>query len=269
MEWIVLLVIGFIAAALGALVGLGGGVIIVPSLLFLGGTALLSPVSPQVAVGTSTIILIVTGLSSTLAYMKQGKVDYKLGFVLFIGSAPGSIAGAWANKGLNMDQFALYFGLFMIVISFVLMFKNRAKPLFGTRGWQRTFTNAEGTYTYAVEPVSGTIVAFVVGFLGGLFGIGGGSLMVPAMIMLFAVPPFVAVATSMLLIFLSALVSSGTHIVLGNVDWLYAAALVPGAWFGAKAGAWLNARMTSKAVVTALRIVLIVAGIRLIWQGLT
>ncbi|OMP67818.1 sulfite exporter TauE/SafE family protein [Domibacillus epiphyticus] len=269
MEWFILLVIGLIAAAIGALVGLGGGIIIVPALLFLGGTALLAPVSPQLAVGTSSIILIITGLSSTLAYMKQKKVDYKLGLILFIGSAPGSIVGAYANKGLDMSQFSLYFGLFMVFMSFVLMFKNRAKPLLGSRGLPRTFTDNEGTHTYSIEPLTGTIISFIVGFLGGLFGIGGGSLMVPAMIMLFAVPPHVAVATSMLLIFLSGGVSSITHIALGNIEWMYAAALVPGAWFGAKLGAWLNARIASKTVVMLLRLILIFVGVRLIWQGIS
>lgn len=268
MEWLILLGIGLIAATVGALVGLGGGIIIVPALLFLGSTSLLNPVSPQIAVGTSSVILIITGLSSTLAYMKQKKVDYKLGFILFIGSAPGSIIGAYANKGLDMSQFSLYFGLFMVFMSFVLMFKNRAKPLLGTRGMTRTFTDNEGTHTYSIEPITGTIASFIVGFFGGLFGIGGGSLMVPAMIMLFAVPPHVAVATSMLLIFLSAGVSSVTHISLGNVEWLYAAALIPGAWFGAKLGAWLNARIASKTVVHLLRLVLIFVGVRLIWQGI-
>ncbi|WP_050180180.1 sulfite exporter TauE/SafE family protein [Domibacillus robiginosus] len=268
MEWILLLGIGLLAAAIGALVGLGGGIIIVPALLFLGGTALLDPVSPQIAVGTSSVILIVTGLSSTLAYMKQKKVDYKLGFILFVGSAPGSLFGAWANKGLNTEQFSLFFGLFMVFMSFVLMLKNRAKPLFGSRGITRTFIDNEGTHTYSIEPITGTIASFVVGFLGGLFGIGGGSLMVPAMIMLFAVPPHVAVATSMLLIFLSAGVSSITHLYLGNVNWLYVAALVPGAWFGAKLGAWLNARLASQTVVIMLRLVLILVGVRLIWQGI-
>lgn len=269
MEWLILLGIGLIAAAIGALVGLGGGIIIVPALLFLGSAALLNAVSPQVAVGTSSVILIVTGLSSTLAYMKQKKVDYKLGLILFVGSAPGSMLGAYANKGLNINQFSLYFGSFMVFMSFVLLLKNRAKPLFGSRGMSRTFIDSEGTHTYSIEPIMGSIASFVVGFFGGLFGIGGGSLMVPAMIMLFAVPPHVAVATSMLLIFLSALVSSITHITLGNVNWLYAAALVPGAWFGAKLGAWLNARIASKTVVLLLRLVLIFVGVRLIWQGIS
>lgn len=268
MEWVILLGVGLAAAITGSLVGLGGGIIIVPALLFLGDTPLLAHVSPQIAVGTSSVILIVTGLSSTLAYMKQKKVDYRLGLILFIGSAPGSILGAWANKGLNVDQFSLYFGLFMVLMSFVLMLKSRAKPVFGARGIARTFVDNEGTHTYAIEPVTGTAASFTVGFFGGLFGIGGGSLMVPAMIMLFAVPPHVAVATSMLLIFLSACVSSVTHVALGNVEWMYAAALVPGAWFGAKIGAWLNARMASKTVVLLLRLVLILVGVRLIWQGI-
>ena len=92
--------------------------------------------------------------------------------------------------------------------------------------------------------------------------------MVPAMILLFAFPPHVAVATSMFMIFLSAMVSSVTHVVLGNVLWLYAVLLVPGAWIGAKIGAFLNTRLQSNALVTVLRIILILTGIRLIYEGL-
>lgn len=61
----------------------------------------------------STVIMVFTGLASTLAYMKYKTVDYKAGFIFFIGSAPGGIIGAYINKFLNIDSFSLYFGLFI------------------------------------------------------------------------------------------------------------------------------------------------------------
>jgi len=103
----------------------------------------------------------------------------------------------------------------------------------------------------------------------GLFGIGGGSLMVPVMILLFAFPPHLAVATSMFLVFLSATVSSVSHISLGNVDWYYAMALIPGAWIGGQLGAAINRRLKSETVVMMLRVFLVIIGIRLIYQGVT
>lgn len=114
MEFLIFIIVGFVTGTIGALVGLGGGIIIVPALLFLGNsTAWLDSITPQVAVGVSTVIMVFTGLASTLAYMKYKTVDYKAGFIFFIGSAPGGIIGAYINKFLNIDSFSLYFGLFI------------------------------------------------------------------------------------------------------------------------------------------------------------
>ncbi|WP_338449301.1 sulfite exporter TauE/SafE family protein [Niallia oryzisoli] len=272
MEFIILVILGYLAGTIGSLVGLGGGIIIVPALLFLGGsTTLIGDVSPQVAAGTSLLVIIFTGLSSTIAYYKQKRVDYKSGLIFFIGSGPAGILGAWVNKQLNVDTFSIWFGVFMIFMSFVLMYKDKLKPLKrkSEKGIWRTYTDEEGNeQSYGFRPLIAIAISVVVGFLGGLLGIGGGSLMVPAMILLFFFPPHIAVATSMLLLFLTSITSSVAHIVMGNINWLYALALIPGAWFGGKAGALLNKNLPGKAIVTLLRIVLIIVGIRLIFSGL-
>ncbi len=273
MEWLVLLSIGLLAGAIGSLVGLGGGVIIVPALIYFGTyTSWIEGMTPQTAVGTSLVIMIFTGLSSTLAYLKHKTVDYKSGLIFFAGSGPGSILGAYVNKGLNMESFNLYFGVFMILIAIILIIRNKIKPIekFKQASYQREFTDSSGkTFRYGFPPVMGALIAFIVGFTSGLFGIGGGSLMVPAMILIFLFPPHVAIATSMFMIFLSALVSSGAHIAFGNVKWLYALALIPGAWFGAKFGSYLNTKLESNVLVNVLRIILILIGIRLIYQGIS
>lgn len=272
MEIIILLILGLLAGTIGSLVGLGGGIIIVPALLFLGGsTSLISEVTPQVAAGTSLLVIIFTGLSSTIAYYKQKAVDYKSGLIFFIGGGPAGILGAWVNKQLNVDAFSLWFGFFMIFISFILMLKDKFKPLKrnSNKGIWHTYTDSFGKeQTYGFHPVIGILIAFIVGFLGGLLGIGGGSLMVPAMILLFHFPPHIAVATSMLLLFLTSTTSSIAHIYMDHINWLYALGLIPGAWFGGKIGSAINQRLSGKTVVILLRIVLILVGIRLIYGGL-
>lgn len=272
MEWIILIVIGLAAGTIGAVVGLGGGIIIVPALIFFStSTALLGEITPQVAVGTSSLIMIFTGLSSTLAYLKHKTVDYKSGLIFFIGSGPGTIVGAWANQWLDIKSFNIYFGIFIIFVSIVLMVRGKLKPLSlsNEKGIKRTFTDQNGDqYNYGYSPILSVVITFFVGFISGIFGIGGGSLMVPTMILLFMFPPHVAVATSMFMVFLSSITSSATHIGLGNVDWIYATALIPGAWIGAKLGAYINTRITSNTIVLILRMLLIVIGIRLIYQGI-
>ncbi|HFJ9442097.1 MULTISPECIES: sulfite exporter TauE/SafE family protein [Bacillus] len=261
MEYIMLLFIGLIAGTVGSLVGLGGGIIIVPLLIGL------HSLSPQLAVGTSMVTVVFTGLSSTLTYMKHKRVDYKSGLILFIGSGPGGIIGSWANKFLNQDTFSLYFGIFLIFVSILLMLRDKLTPLSLSNMTviKRSFTDNEGnTVHYQFPPLLAIFIAFIVGFISGLFGIGGGALLVPAMMLLFAFPAHIAVATSMFIVFLSAIVSSATHISLGNVSWIYALILIPGAWIGGKIGAYINTKLSGKAVINLLRITLIILGTRLI-----
>ncbi|MCL6572952.1 MAG: sulfite exporter TauE/SafE family protein [Bacillus sp. (in: Bacteria)] len=271
MEWIILVFIGLIASSLGSLIGLGGGIIIVPALLFLGTLPAFGHLPPQVAVGTSLFTMIFTGLSSTLAYMKYKTIDYKSGLIFLIGSGPGSMLGAYVTEGLNMHSFNLFFGIFIIFISLVLLIKDKLKPVpyQKKKGLTRTFRDNTGkTFEYGFNPIIGILISFAVGFLSGVFGVGGGSLMVPTMILIFFFPPHVAVATSMFMILPTSILSSVTHISLGNVNWFYALALVPGAWIGAKVGVFFNSKLKSKTIVLILRIILVLVGIRSIYQGL-
>ncbi|MDM5220657.1 sulfite exporter TauE/SafE family protein [Peribacillus sp. NJ11] len=274
MVWLVLVGIGLLAGSIGSLVGLGGGIIIVPSLLYLGtSTNIIDELTPQVAVGVSTVIMIFTGLSSTLSYLKHKVVDYKAGLIFFIGSAPGGIIGAYVNKNLNVEAFSLYFGIFMVFIAIVLLVKDRLKPMVfkpGKGKMVKTYKTENGhSFSYGYHPLIAVLITFFVGFSSGLFGIGGGALMVPVMMLLFFFPPHMAVATSMFMVFLSSITNSITHISLGNVNWPYAFALIPGAWFGAKLGAFINTRLKSASLENMLKIVLIIIGLRLIYQGIT
>ncbi len=272
-EWIVLLLIGITASSLGSLIGLGGGIIVVPALLYLATVPGFAHITPQVAVGTSLFTMIFTGLSSTLAYMKHKTVDYKSGLIFLIGSGPGSILGAWVTESLDLHSFNLFFGgFFILLVSVVLALKDNLKPLpfRKEKGVVRRFTDNTGqTFEFGFNLVAGIVISFIVGFISGIFGVGGGSLMVPTMILVFFFPPHVAVATSMFMIFPTSILSSITHITLGNVNWLLALALVPGAWIGANIGVYLNSKLKSKTIVLLLRTILVVVGIRLIYQGIT
>lgn len=272
MGFLILFIAGLIIGTLGSLVGLGGGVFLVPALLFFGsyGIGILSGVTPQIAVGTSLFITIFTGLSSTLSYIKVNRVDYKSALLFLLGSGPGGLLGAWINQFMNFQSFSIYFGSFIIIISLLLTFQANIKP----NQWKykritRVFIDSSGRkYTYSYSALLGVILAFFVGLCSGLFGIGGGSIMVPIMIMLFRFPPHIAIATSMFMIFLSSIVSSFAHVYLGNINWLFALILLPGAWFGGKLGAWLNQKLKGNTLIVLLRFILVIIGIRLIYQGM-
>ncbi|QBP40536.1 sulfite exporter TauE/SafE family protein [Paenisporosarcina antarctica] len=272
MEYVLLALVGLFSGVVGALVGLGGGIILVPATLFLGGSIGLIPgITPQNVVGLSVIMMIFTGLASTLTFMKARTVDYRSALIFFVGSVPGTILGAWVNKGLDLPSFNLYFGILLIMLSTLLMVRKYIKPVkwFVNNGKKKTFTDTHGkNYVYGYPVWFALILTFGVGFASGLFGIGGGSIIVPAMILLFLFPPHVAVGTSMFMVFLSALVNSASHISLGNVPWLYTLPVIPAAFIGAKIGATLNQRIKSETLVVALRIILLLLGVRSIVAGL-
>ncbi|WP_075619761.1 sulfite exporter TauE/SafE family protein [Paenisporosarcina indica] len=272
MEYVLLALIGLFSGVVGALVGLGGGIILVPATLFLGGSLGLIPgITPQNVVGLSVIMMIFTGLASTMTYMKSKTVDYRSGLIFFVGSIPGTILGAWVNKGLDLPSFNLYFGILLIILSTLLLIRKYLKPVqwFVNNGKKKTFTDPHGTnHVYGYPVWFALLLTFGVGFASGLFGIGGGSIIVPAMILLFLFPPHVAVGTSMFMVFLSSIVNSASHISLGNVPWFYTIPVVPAAFIGAKIGASLNQRIKSETLVFALRIILLLLGIRSIVAGL-
>ncbi|MDN7247235.1 sulfite exporter TauE/SafE family protein [Planococcus shenhongbingii] len=272
MEFVLIAIVGLLSGIVGALIGLGGGVILVPSMLFLGTAFTFFPeLTPQKIVGLSVIMMIFTGLSSTLSYMKVKTVDYKSAFIFFIGSVPGTIIGAFVNKGLDLPSFNLYFGILLVFLSVLLLVRNRLKKVqwFVNNGRKIKFKDSMNQeYVYGYPVWAALLLTFAVGFASGLFGIGGGSIMVPAMILLFLFPPHVAVGTSMFMVFLSSIVNSITHMSLGNVPWIYTLAVVPGAYIGAKVGAALNKKLKSETLVAILRIALLLLGLRSIYEGL-
>ena len=265
MEFLLLFVVAAFSGIIGALVGLGGGVILVPVVLFLGNTlGLIQNITPQTVVGLSVIMMVFIGISSTISYTKSKTVHFKTGLIFFAGSVPGTILGAWINKGLDLPSFNLYFGILLIIIATILIFRDKLKPVrwFVDHGTQFEYIDAEGKkYIYGYPIWFAIGLTFVVGCMSGLFGIGGGSILVPAMLILFLFPPHVAVATSMFLVFLTALVNSASHIALGHVPWLYTIPAIVGGYLGAKIGAKINKSLNSEKIVFALRIVLLLIGV--------
>jgi len=264
-----LLLIGGVSATFGSLVGLGGGVIIVPALIYLDPVLLHRGITTPVAVGTSLLVLIVTALSSTLAFVRQKRVDFRSGWLFFAASGPGAIVGALLTGKLDAKQFQLVFGCFMLAMAVLLIVRPYLKPLKIEWSIRKTYTDPSGeTTTYGYGPLSALAVGLCVGFVSGLFGIGGGSLFVPLMVLLFSFPPHVATATSMFVICLSSITGSIAHIAAGEIDWFSALFLAPGAWIGGRLGAAIASRLSGDGLMWLLRGTLVVFALRMIWDGI-
>lgn len=216
--------------------------------------------------------MVFTALSSTISYWKNGRVDYKTGLLFLIGSLPGSVIGSWLNQFIVADKFPLYYGFVMVLISLFLFLDREKNTDFSKRSQKkpnRTFQIGDETYQYYVPVFLAILISFGVGMLAGTFGIGGGAIMVPVMVLLFHIPVHIAVATSMFMILFIGIVSSITHITLGHITWGYVAFFIGGAFIGGILGAKINQLLTGNTLKWILRITLIVVGIRLIIDGLT
>ncbi|WP_027415261.1 sulfite exporter TauE/SafE family protein [Aneurinibacillus terranovensis] len=270
MLWLLFILIGIVAGAFGSLLGLGGGIILVPALLYL--TPLLlgnNAITPQSAVGTSLMLIIITAFSSTLSYAKRKLIDYQSVLWFFIGSAPGAVIGAYLTRFFNKTSFSIYDGLFMILMVFMLFIRKKLSQK--NIHWKtiKTYTDEAGDiHTYGYSKIFAVVVALILGILSSLFGIGGGSLLMPVLLVLFRFPPHIATATSMCLIFFSSIVGSISHIVYGNVIWKLVLTTAPGAWLGGKLGAALSRRFTGNGLETLLRYALLLIALRMLWEGI-
>ncbi|WP_174614176.1 sulfite exporter TauE/SafE family protein [Virgibacillus ihumii] len=270
MVYILCVVIAVAAAFVGSLIGLGGGIVLIPSLLFLyKHSDVFSWAEPQMIVGISLVTMVFTALSSTVSYMRQGRVDYKTGLLFLIGCVPAGIFGSWLNQFVDTERFTLYFGILMIALSTLFLIKRKRPDIDLTNAAKvRTFTVDNQTYHYKISVWQAVVISVIVGILSGLFGIGGGSIMVPALILLFGIPVHIATATSMFMIFFIGIISAGTHIFLGHVIWEYAILFIPGALIGGVIGAKVNQLIKGNILEWALRFILVIIGARLIIEGI-
>lgn len=265
-----LLLIGLIAGTIGSLLGLGGGVIIVPALMFLSEIVPeLRNITPSIAVGTSLVLVIFTACSSTLSYAQKKRVDFQSGWLFFISCGPGAILGAYITRFFDVDHFFLAFGIFMLMVTLILFLKDHLPPFSIRLDVTRTLIDESGeTYTFGYHRWIAFSASFVIGIISGLFGVGGGSLFVPLMVILFQYSPHIATATSMFTILLTSIVGSFTHLYQGNIDWYAVLFLAPGAWIGGKWGAWISSKLTSKGLLNLLRIGFLMVAFRMMTKGL-
>lgn len=269
---IVAILIGFLSAFIGSLVGLGGGIVFVPAMLFLyGNYASFDWANPQTIVGISLITMIFTGLSSTLSYYKAERVDIKTGILFVIGCLPGVLVGGQLNKAIDTDSFSLYFGILMLLV-FVTMLIDREKLLGNKKivvtEKTRVFELDGVKHYYNVKPIPGLILSFFVGLLSTMFGIGGGTISVPMMILFFGIPVQIAVGTSMFMIFFISIFGSISHIAMGHIVWNYVIFFVIGSYIGGTVGARTGRLLKGNVLEWILRVVIIIAAIQLIYEGL-
>jgi len=245
--------LGSVVGAFGTLVGVGGGLILIP--VFLWGFGY----SAAQTIGTSLFIVLFNAISGTWAYIKQKKVFYHAAIRFGLATIPGAFLGSYVAHYFTGATFSLAFGLFLVFMSGMMYFKSSKQEK------QQPFNQKEFRYNSTL----GIISSVGVGFISSVLGIGGGIIHVPMMIYALGFPTHVATATSTCVLALSSFVGVISHFILGHVLWLPGICVGIGAIVGAQIGAKIATKSKPRAIIILLSIVVFFLGVRFIMSGMS
>ncbi|MCD6558530.1 MAG: sulfite exporter TauE/SafE family protein [Palaeococcus sp.] len=248
LKYIGYLGVGIFIGILAAMFGLGGGFLIVPVLNLLG-------VEIHHAVGTSSAAVVVTSLSSAIAYSRQNRIHYRVGILLASTAVFGAYFGAWLTSYISASMLKVIFGAALIPVAVRIYRKKSIEP--------SEVRLEEVQINYKLVPVGG----FFAGVASGLLGVGGGIINVPFLTYL-GLPIHYAVATSSFAIIFTASSGALKHYLLGNIEFQWLLLLVPGLIIGAQIGAKVAKRTKASNLKNAFAVVMGLLALRMILKGL-
>ncbi len=246
------------AGGFGSMVGIGGGLVIVPLLSVLLGYDV------KVAIAASLIGVIATSLSASPRYIRTGVADRRLGMLLLVAAALGGLAGGVTAGYLDGRTLSLLFALLLTLVALRMLWQIR-HPVIpppvddddGT-GFVSTYvepTTGEEVMYQARRVLPGAAVSFVAGNVSGLLGVGGGVINVPTMSVLMHVPIRVATTTSTYMLAATATASAVVYLASGKIEPLLAAPVALGVIIGARLGARLSMRLSQDVLRLAFVVV--------------
>ena len=220
-------IIGFVLA----LVGGGGSILAVPLLVYLVGVS-----SPHAAIGTAAVAVALNAATSLAGHARSGNVKWPCAIAFAISGVIGAALGAEAGKAMDGQKLLALFGGLMILVGLSML-----RP-------RSTVDNPDvrlerSTASVLLPRLIPT--GFCVGLLAGFFGIGGGFLIVPGLVMATAMPMRIAVGTSLVVVTALGLTTATSYALSGYVDWLLVGLMAIGGVIGAGIGIPLGKRITS------------------------
>ena len=272
--------LGFLVGVLSGMFGVGGGFLTTPLLIFYG-------IPPTVAVASASTQITGASVSGVMAHIRRGGVDMKMGGVMIVGGLIGSIVGAGLFRFLQASgQIDVVVGfLYVLILGWIgaLMLKDALialgyvsppapseKPPRHNK-WVASLPMRWRFYSSGLylSPLAPLALGFVAGMMTVLLGIGGGFILVPAMIYLLGMAARVVIGTSLIMILAVSAVTTMVHaLTTGAVDIVLAALLLVGGVIGAQYGAVLAARTKPDLLRLALAVIILIVALRML-LGLT
>jgi uncharacterized membrane protein YfcA len=240
-EYVLGFTIAFLIGIVASVFGIGGGVLFVPSLTLIFG------LDPKTAIGTSLAIIVFSSLTGTITYRQQGRIFYKSAVVIILPSIACSVIGSLATAYIPGEILTLVFAGFLLIIALHILVPGTVSiPIIGSGPCfdDRCVDCYQNVIQVRPHYVHLLVWGAIGGFLGGITGIGGGVINVPALLSV-SMPVHFAVATSTLIIFITSLSGALVHSGLGHTSIEFLALFATGSITGAFLGANIAPRIRS------------------------
>lgn len=282
-----LILVGILIGIIAAMIGIGGGLILVPFLVIVLG------LNAHDASSISLLVIVFTSSSGSFAYYLQKRIDLRTGLYFALCVVPASFIGSWIASVVDPTILILLFGILLLVVSSQRIYKliiklvktnvtqnnNLAQknvPIPSTNTNDsflpqsieyRNLVDSEGKeFNYQIKLRRALTAAAFGGFIGGLLGVGGGIIFVP-LLLASGVPAHIAVATSTFIIVFSSLSGTIARLLYGTVLFEYAIPLLIGTVIGARIGATRVKRISSEQVLIMFYVIVFLSGIRMILKA--
>lgn len=242
-----LIPLGFAAGILGSMIGLGGGIIVVPVLTFFG-------FPPTLAASNSLFAALSNAVASTLSYSRQKRVDFSLGLKLGLLSIPGTILGAYISSDVTPGIFKILFGLVLISSAVYIFLRKKIETK------QKVMTNQIMIFVIGASFFAGIISSF--------FGIGGGIIFVPLMVVGIGMTMKKAAPTSQFILLFASLSGVIVHSMLGHPDFLQSGLLASGSFVGGLVGARLSLDIRERYLQILVSVIIIAGAAKLFFDSI-
>lgn len=242
-----LIPLGFAAGVLGSIIGLGGGIIVVPVLTFFG-------FPPTLSASNSLFASFSNAVASTISYSRQKRIEYSIGLKLGLLAVPGTVLGAYVSTDVTPGIFKILFGFVLVASSIYIMLRKKIEK-------------REHNLTPKVIILS-IGASFFAGVISSFFGIGGGIIFVPLMVVAMGMMMKRAAPTSQFVLLFASFSGIVAHSLLGHPDFIQGGLLALGAFMGGLVGARVSLEIKERSLQILVVVVIISAAIKLFYDSI-
>ncbi len=260
-------IVGLIVGGLGAMLGIGGGVMLIPLLTGLFGIPI------KTAIGASIVSVIATSSAAGAVYVGRGLTHTRLSMVMEIATTLGAMAGGITAVLISPTVLSVLFGIVLLYVTFSMRGLPKEEQVVSPTGLLDTsytdpLTGQVITYGVHHLPV-GMVASFIAGNISGLLGIGGGVIKVPIMTLIMGIPLRAAIGTSNFMIGITAATSAVIYYQHGYIDPSIAIPTALGVLVGAQAGTRIGGRVRSHRLKQIFQVLLLIFAVQMFLRTLT